>query len=42
MLTEHELLDSFGDQPVALVTMPDGRKRLLSIRRPPVKRIASR
>jgi hypothetical protein len=42
MLTEHELLDSFGDQPVALVTMPNGRKRLLSIRRPPVKRIASR
>jgi hypothetical protein len=30
-LTENELLDSFSDQPVALVTWPDGRKQLLAI-----------
>jgi hypothetical protein len=34
-LTENELLDSFPeDQPVALVTWPDGRKQLLAIARP--------
>ena len=31
MLTKSELLDSFGDQPVALVTWPDGRQTLLAI-----------
>jgi|GEM_PF-5616160 len=41
MLTESELLDSFGDQPVALVTWPDGRQQLLAITRAPV-RIAAR
>ncbi len=33
-LTENELLDSFQDQPVALVTWPDGRKQLLAIAHP--------
>lgn len=33
-LTGNELLDAFGDQPVALVTYPDGSQRLLSITRP--------
>jgi len=30
-LTPAELLDAFGDQPVALVTWPDGRQQLLAI-----------
>ena len=30
-LTGSELLDAFGDQPVALVTYPDGSQRLLAI-----------
>ena len=30
-LTEDEFLDTFGDQPVALVTYPDGRRQLLTI-----------
>jgi hypothetical protein len=34
MLTQNELLDSFGDQPVALVTWPDGRQQLLAIAPP--------
>lgn len=34
MLTKQELLDSFGDQPVALITWPDGRQKLLAINRP--------
>lgn len=34
VLTGEELLDSFGEQPVALVTYPDGSQRLLSIVRP--------
>lgn len=44
MLTKNELLASFGDQPVALVTWPDGRQKLLTIdRKPaPARRIASR
>jgi hypothetical protein len=33
-LTDDELLDAFGDQPVALVTYPDGSQRLLAIVRP--------
>jgi len=33
-LTDDELLDSFGDQPVALVTYPDGSQRLLAALRP--------
>lgn len=33
-LTGEELLDAFGDQPVALVTYPDGSQRLLAIVRP--------
>jgi hypothetical protein len=37
MLTRDELLDSFGDQPVALVTWPDGRQQLLAIARAPVR-----
>jgi hypothetical protein len=32
-LTPDELLDSFGDQPVALVTWPDGRQQLFAIAR---------
>jgi hypothetical protein len=36
MLTESELLDSFGDQPVALVTWPDGRQQLLAIAHAPL------
>lgn len=31
ILSSEELLDSFGDQPVALVTYPDGSQRLISI-----------
>jgi len=38
MLTKNELLDSFGDQPVALVTWPDGRQQLLAIAHAPVRR----
>lgn len=34
-LSPDELLDAFGDQPVALVTYPDGRQQLLAILRPP-------
>lgn len=34
VLTGEELLDCFGEQPVALVTYPDGSQRLLSIVRP--------
>jgi len=34
MLTQNELLDSFGDEPVALITWPDGRQQLLAIARP--------
>lgn len=34
VLTGEELLDSFGEQPVALVTYPDGSQRLLSVVRP--------
>ena len=30
-LSEAEFLDSFGDQPIALVTYPDGTKQLLTI-----------
>lgn len=30
-LTTNELLDSFGEQPVALVTFPDGTQRLLAL-----------
>ncbi len=30
-LTDDELLDSFGDQSVGLVTWPDGRKQLIAI-----------
>lgn len=30
-LSETEFLDSFGDQPIALVTYPDGTKQLLTI-----------
>ena len=37
MLTQNELLDSFGDQPVALVTWPDGRQQLLAITRRPAR-----
>ena len=33
-LSGEELLDAFGDQPVALVTYPDGSQRLLTILRP--------
>lgn len=36
MLTPKELLDSFGDRPVALVTWPDGRQQLLAIASRPV------
>ena len=42
MLTQHELLDSFGDQPVALVTWPDGRQKLLAISRPAGRRAVKR
>jgi hypothetical protein len=35
-LTQSELLDSFGDQPVALVVWPDGRQQLLAIASPPI------
>lgn len=31
VLTKKELLDSFGDQSVALVTWPDGRQQLYAI-----------
>jgi hypothetical protein len=31
--TEDELLSSFGDRPVALVTWPDGRQQLFAIAR---------
>jgi hypothetical protein len=34
-LSPDELLDAFGDQPVALVTYPDGRQQLLAILRSP-------
>ena len=34
LLSREELLDSFGDQPVALVTWPDGRQQLLAIAAP--------
>lgn len=37
MLTPNELLDSFGDQPVALITWPDGRQQLLAITQRPVR-----
>jgi hypothetical protein len=37
MLSQNELLDSFGDQPVALITWPDGRQQLLAIARPPAR-----
>ena len=37
-LTADELLDSFGDQPVALVTYPDGTQRLLALVRPAMLR----
>jgi hypothetical protein len=33
-LTGEELLDSLSDQPVALVTWPDGRQQLLAIAPP--------
>jgi hypothetical protein len=33
-LTSDELLDSFPDQPIALVTWPDGRQQLLAIAHP--------
>ena len=33
-LTSDELLESFGDRPVALVTHPDGSQQLLTILRP--------
>ena len=36
-LTADELLDSFGDQPVALVTYPDGSQRLLAVMRPAMR-----
>ena len=39
MLTKNELLDSFGDQPVALVTWPDGRQQLLAITHRPAPAI---
>ena len=42
MLTGHELLDTFGDQPVALVTWPDGRQKLLAINRPAARRSSTR
>jgi hypothetical protein len=41
ILTQSELLDSFGDQPIALVTWPDGRQQLLTIARAPL-RVAAR
>lgn len=31
LMTKEELLDSFGEQPVALATYPDGSQRLLTI-----------
>jgi hypothetical protein len=37
MLSPNELLDSFGDQPVALITWPDGRQQLLAIAHSPVR-----
>ena len=30
-MSESELLDSFGEQPVALVKWPDGRQALIAI-----------
>ncbi|RFC48698.1 MAG: hypothetical protein DVB22_002833 [Verrucomicrobia bacterium] len=37
-----ELLDAFGDQPVALVTYPDGRQQLLAVLRSPSRNSAPR
>ena len=42
LLNKHELLEAFGDQPVALVTWPDGRQKLLAIQRPAPRRSGTR